>query len=295
MLILFPSEPFEPKKVDSAFIEECQAAEAAGHDVAVINQDELDAGNFLKAVQRVLGAGEQAIYRGWMLHPVHFTELYRALQDNGIDLVNNGRQYMNCHWFPGFYPYIKDRTPESNWFVQYANGYLGVDELTKRIKRFGDSPVIVKDFVKSRKHEWEEACFVPSAQDEEAFKRVVNTFIERQGEFLSGGIVARKFVPLKKVGTHEKSGMPLFNEYRTFILSGKPIITGRYWTQGDAGDRPNLDDFAEVIEEVDSNFFTMDLAQTDEGEWIIIELGDGQVSGLQGIDPYLFYHALNGK
>ena len=295
MLILFPSELSESKKVDSAFLEECRAAESAGHDVGLINQDELDAGNFQRAVARVLGAGEEAVYRGWMQHPTHYKELQRSLEDNGIDLINNGRQYMNCHWFPGFYGYIENHTPESTWFCQYANGYLGVDRLTEWVKKFGDTPLIIKDFVKSRKHEWDEACFVPSALDEEAFQRVANTFIERQGEFLAGGIVARKFIPLMQIGIHDKSGAPLFNEYRTFVLNGKPMITGRYWSQGKLGDRPNLVEFDEVIKSVDNNFFTMDLAQTKQGDWIIIELGGGQVSGLQGIDLHLFYHALNGK
>jgi len=61
VLILFPSELSESKKVDSAFLEECRAAESAGHDVGLINQDELDAGNFQRAVARVLGAGEEAV------------------------------------------------------------------------------------------------------------------------------------------------------------------------------------------------------------------------------------------
>ena len=33
------------------------------------------------------------------------------------------------------------------------------------LKDFNDHPVIVRDFVKSRKHEWLDACFIPSAAD----------------------------------------------------------------------------------------------------------------------------------
>lgn len=292
MLILFPSQPFHPRQVDSCFVEEYQAAEKTGHVIGLVNQDNLDACDFQRAVSRISSSGEKAIYRGWMLHPEHYKGLCRALESNGVDLVNNSRQYMNCHWFPRFYSYIEKHSPESIWYTQLANGYLGVDELTEWVKKFGNSPLIIKDFVKSRKHEWEEACFVPNASDGETFQRIVNTFIKRQGALLAGGVVARKFISLKKIGVHEKSGMPLFNEYRTFVLNGKPIITGRYWTQGQIGDRPNLDEFETVIKSVDSNLFTMDLAQTENGDWIIIELGDGQVSGLQGIDPYLFYHSI---
>lgn len=38
------------------------------------------------------------------------------------------------------------------------------------------------------------------------------------------GVVLREFVPLKVVGTHPKSRMPLAAEFRIFWLSGKPIV-----------------------------------------------------------------------
>jgi hypothetical protein len=44
-------------------------------------------------------------------------------------------------------------------------------------------------FVKSRKHEWTDACFIPSAADRSAVERVVNRFLELQGEELAGGLV----------------------------------------------------------------------------------------------------------
>jgi hypothetical protein len=42
-----------------------------------------------------------------------------------------------------------------------------------------------------------------------------------------------------------------------------------------------------------SRFFTMDLARRRDGEWVIIELGDGQVAGLpSGSDAEGIYEAL---
>ena len=38
-----------------------------------------------------------------------------------------------------------------------------------------------------------------------------------------------------------------------------------------------------------SNFVTVDLARKEDGRLIIMELGDGQVSGLQEIDEKDFY------
>ena len=46
----------------------------------------------------------------------------------------------------------------------------------------------------------------------------------------------------------------------------------------------------EVAKTIESNFFTMDIAKKENGEWIIMELGDGQVSGLpDNADTDIFY------
>ena len=42
-----------------------------------------------------------------------------------------------------------------------------------------------------------------------------------------------------------------------------------------------------------SPFFTMDLAQAEDGHWFIMEIGDGQVAGLpDGIPPQVLFSAL---
>ncbi|MDD9942297.1 MAG: ATP-grasp domain-containing protein [Myxococcales bacterium] len=151
---------------------------------------------------------------------------------------------------------------------------------------FGDAPVIIKDYVKSRKHEWEEACFVPCAADRDALRRVAVTFVERQGDLLAGGVVVREFRELESIGTHPKSGMPLTREHRVFVLDGEPVAVGRYWTDGEyANEDVPLGGFAGTMKAVKSRFFTMDLARQADGDWCIIELGDGQVAGLLDTIP----------
>ena len=159
---------------------------------------------------------------------------------------------------------------------------------------FGDAPVIVKDFVKSRKHEWAEACFIPSASDRRAVERVVGRFLELQGEDLAGGLVFREYVEFEPIGVHPKSGMPLTEEYRVFWLDGMPIFWSPYWADGDYRvARPPIERFAGVAAAVRSRFFTMDLAKRRDGDWMIVELGDGQVSGLlRNEDAGPFYELL---
>ncbi|MFI7288680.1 ATP-grasp domain-containing protein [Streptomyces anulatus] len=49
--------------------------------------------------------------------------------------------------------------------------------------------------MKSRKHEWYEACYVPELADAEQLASVVGRFVEPQGTFLSGGLVPRSCEP----------------------------------------------------------------------------------------------------
>ena len=48
-----------------------------------------------------------------------------------------------------------------------------------------------------------------------------------------------------------------------------------------------------MAEKIKSGFATMDLARREDGELIIMELGDGQVSGLQQIPVKIFYKMFN--
>ena len=58
----------------------------------------------------------------------------------------------------------------------------------EKLRPFGDNPVILKDYVKSQKHAWGEACFIPSASDRYAVERVVQKFLQLQGSDVAGGV-----------------------------------------------------------------------------------------------------------
>ena len=51
----------------------------------------------------------------------------------------------------------------------------------------------------------------------------------------------------------------------------------------------------EVIEAVGDqcNFYTIDVGQMQNGQWIVIELNDGQFAGLSCNDPFKLYEGLN--
>ena len=85
--------------------------------------------------------------------------------------------------------------------------------------------------------------------------------------------------------------MPISEEYRIFVYAGKVHIMDNYWND-DSKVEFSEDELAwidKIAAKVRSNFVTVDLARKEDGTLIIMELGDGQVSGLQEIVEKEFY------
>ena len=75
------------------------------------------------------------------------------------------------------------------------------------------------------------------------------------------------------------------------------MIADNYWNK-DKEVNISEDEYAwieSVANKVESNFMTIDLARKADGSLIIMEMGDGQVSGLQQIEAYRFYKAFENQ
>ena len=199
------------------------------------------------------------------------------------------------HYLPESYPLIRDQTPATVWLPLDACDDL--DPIMVALATFGDQPIIVKDYVKSRKHEWFEACYIPSAVDRQAVARVVTRFLELQSDDVCEGLVFRAYVAFQPIGAHPQSGMPLTREHRLFFLDGTLLADAPYWDApiDETAELP-IDHFRNVAARVPSRFFTMDVAQCIDGSWMIVELGDAQVAGLpERMDVAAFYATLNRR
>lgn len=291
MLVLFCCDPFEPRSPEEAFAAEAAAAEAAGFEVGLIDYEALAAGDAARATRKVRAQGE-ALYRGWMLTPARYAELHAALDARGVRLVTAPAAYRRCHYLPDSYPAIAPWTSRSVWLPE--SGGLEPERIMAALAPFEGRPLVLKDYVKSCKHAWEEACFIPDSRDERAVERVVRNFLEWQGEGLNGGLVFREFVDLAAIGTHPQSGMPLTKEFRAFFWRGGELAVYPYWDAASYEDTELPREWlAEVAAKVESPFFTLDFAERAEGGWLVIELGDAQVAGLPpSAEAGSFYAAL---
>lgn len=279
--ILFCQNPFDPKSVDPDYEEEFIAVKKAGLGILFFDFDEFVAGNIGKSLAKVQNTGQikKVIYRGWMLTPGQYSQLYTNLFGKGMHLINSPQQYQNCHYLPDSLQFIEGLTPKT--VFEKLDETKSISAILEKSKSFGNKSIIIKDYVKSEKHHWETACFVQDASDIEKIKSTITAFLGLRGNQLNEGIVLREFVDLTHLATHSKSGMPLTEEYRLFFLNNKLIGMYDYWGEGMyTAEKPDTTKFEEIAKKVNSHFFTMDIARQKNGEFIIIELGDAQVSGL---------------
>ncbi|TVX96263.1 ATP-grasp domain-containing protein [Cohnella terricola] len=298
MFLIFCSDPMNKNVVDSDYQLEYTIAKSLGFTVKLISLEELLEGNIDGALSKISAVEhpESALYRGWMMKPKIYENFYTGLHKKNIILINNPDAYRNGHWLPHSYDKIKDFTPYSNW-IQIENIKNDFDQILKNLSEFGQKPIIIKDYVKSRKHEWNESFFIPDASDSQHATKVIKSFIDRQGEDINEGIVFREFVNLERITVHTKSQMPLSKEYRLFYLENRFLFQFDYWEEIQYDeDKPDLTIFNRLAQQISSNFFTMDIGKTVYGDWIVIEIGDGQVSGLPIDSDILgFYKAIKER
>ncbi|WP_341278762.1 ATP-grasp domain-containing protein [Paenibacillus sp. FSL H8-0537] len=196
---------------------------------------------FEKAVQRIINTDWSISKQDLPSHTLLVTEF-----------INRGNVFRDAYC-----PENKIRKPIYS---------AALEKVLDAVEVFGQGPIILKDYVKSRKHDWNEACYIPDASNTKKLLKVVKKFVELQGDELNEGLVFKEFVNLEFLSYHPQSGAPLSKEFRIFFLEGKPLITMEYWDEGIYDEnKPDLAPFIEIAKKINSHFFTMDIAKVENG------------------------------
>lgn len=270
---LFCADPLRLSRPDPQFADELVAARAAGGRIALLDHDALLAGDAAGAVARVARDSGPYWYRGWMIPSGRYAELEAVLAARGCTLLTGAAGYRRAHELPGWYEEFDGLTPLSVWCALAPGAPAPTaDVLAGLAAPLGPGPGIVKDFVKSRKHEWFEACYVPELADREQLAAVVSRFVQLQDAFLAGGLVLRAFEPFVAGG-----------EARVWWVDGEAVLTSAHPDTPNTPDRdpvPELPSLREAVGRLGLRWVTTDLALREDGVWRVVEVGDGQVSGL---------------
>lgn len=280
VIILFPCDYFEPSKVDMEYQQEYEQACCFPElQIVLYNHDYIVNDGKLKLYPGIPEPGF-AICRGWMLKPEQYEIFYSCLMKQGLKLINTPKEYEACHGFKNVYPLFRSDTPKLFYYPDPKQ--IPWNEVKNTLRRF-----MIKDEVKSVKGTGFPLYFDTSISELQ-LNQAVQTFVELRGKLMTGGITIKEYVELAC-----KDGIT--NEYRVFILNHQILSISRNSNQ--SADAPVLPrTLAERYQDLPSNFYTVDWAETKDHGWTVIETGDGQVSGLSpGQYVFQFYSNLVEK
>ncbi len=150
-------------------------------------------------------------------------------------------------------------------------------------------PVFVKSARQTSHHSRSLSIIDGPASFKNAMKIYQNDSILRWQQ-----VVCREFVPLRPVqGSKDPAfdRIPSSFEFRTFWWKGQLVGFGPYWwdvkpyriTTEERRDAEAIAKEAATLVRV--RFLVVDVAQTTEGKWIVIECNDAQESGYAGVSP----------
>lgn len=152
---------------------------------------------------------------------------------------------------------------------------------------------VVKGTTNSKKAWWKEKMFAENKRDA-ILKGIA---LREDGLVGQQEIIYRKFEKLK---TYETllNGLPVTDEYRFFFYGTTELVHGYYWQNAENTDRTIAKEGIELAHKIAkivserANFFVVDVAQKENGEWIVVELNSGSMSGLSTCDADVLYSNL---
>ena len=202
-----------------------------------------------------------------------------------IDITNMGCRLINT-------------TQQHNWIANF-DWYHDLEEFTPKTwfdrdfhSCYYEGPFVIKGRTNSRKFQWNTMMYAENK------KEAVNIASDLCQDGLIGeqGVVYRQYVPLK---TYEYgiNGLPFTNEWRFFCFRDQILSFGYYWSIAEKTDyeiqteclvfTKKLVDIISKLNRV--NFYVLDVAEKEEGGWVLIEINDASMSGLSENNPEHLY------
>jgi len=232
--------------------------------------------NFFTHTQRTSITANSTVIARYSALPF-YKELEQDIHNMGGKLINSYYQ----HRYIANFDYYED--------VKYYTFKTYFD-----LSSIPDIPLVVKGRTNSRKTSWNTKMYCKGRAE------AINLATELMSDPLLGeqGIIVREYVPLKLI-EEGLNGQRFVNEHRLFYYKTKCIAGGFYWSQCEYPEKASFTDeaqsFANNIAAIVSkkvDFFVLDIAEKEAGGWVLVEINDGQMSGLSTIDPKDFYKAL---
>jgi hypothetical protein len=218
------------------------------------------------------------VWVGYIPTPERYAELYAAALAKNVRLPNTPAEHRNAQEFDAAYPRLEGLTPYSVIVKSPA-------EVPDSVARLG-LPVFLKGAVQSRKSRGWKACVAETTEEAETLTAHLLALENRS----RGRVVLRRLVRLRHTRTAPGTGFPLGREFRVFVYRGGTVGLGYYWEGEDPLMRLSDEEertvrglALEAARRVGSPYIAVDIGQTESGDWIVIETGDAQFSGVSQI------------
>jgi hypothetical protein len=249
---------------------------------SLMDKQELEiANNFFTTTDLISRIKTQELVIGRFSLWPFYVDQQRELELLGCKLINSYNEHLYVADLQNYIYDLKELTPRT---------WSNLQNLPDNMK------FVLKGETNSRKGQWKTDMF---AEDK---KQAINVYFRLLDDSLIGQqkIYIREYIPLNKL-LDGVNGMPVTKEFRFFVAYGQ-ILCGAFYWQNYVDDLQFIPDINEVpasflqkvIDKIDNqcNFYTIDVAQAQSGEWIVIELNDGQFSGLSCNSPIDLYKNL---
>jgi len=207
-----------------------------------------------------------------------YDEVWRATGEHGMQLVHSPEEHRRASQLSEWYPQISDLTPRSRVYDSRPS-------LHEVEAEFG-WPV----FMKGNRQTSRQRKSLAILRNRDEFEAAQQDW-KRDSILRWQKVVCREFVALRAVEDPRPDRIPASFEFRTFWWKGTLVGSGRYWWEGVRYDwteeeqAEGLSVAKEAVRRLDVPFLVVDIAQTVDGRWIVIECNDGQESGYAGASP----------
>jgi len=215
-----------------------------------------------------------------------YVEYCQDLKNLKITPINTPLMHQWSSRISQWYQSVERFTPQT-WFNPFENPFVQQTLLKK------EGPFFVRYDTKSKRELWKTHAFAQNFDD--LIKMSIR--LSEDYKFENEILAVREFVKLKTYADNDSifkslSGQPISKEFRVHRLLGQELCRHFYWEPFqeeieaqhgpiDCNEIPQgwLDDIATICDE-NSNFYVMDVAQKEDGTWTLIEINEGQHSGV---------------
>lgn len=229
-----------------------------------------------------------------------YKEYCKDLKNLGLIPINSPIQSewsskISC-WYHDLYQF----TPQT-WFNPFENPII------RNILKDHNGPFFVRYDTKSKRELWKTHAYAAD------FKSLIDMSqrLTEDYKFDNEIVAVREFKQFKTYSSKNDniyrsfSGQPIIKEFRIHRLLKQELCRHFYWEpfqeeiENEHGSIHSCDVPTEWLKQVTdiadsySNFYALDIAQLPSGEWMVIEINEGQQAGIHTDYLDLYYNKMN--